>query len=136
MRFTRAQGKRSSSYGMTETGMNTSNPLSARDLPARRKALPGVSIGSSTTERRRMRAQEVGNSGQGSERFAAIWRMGKDARGFSSDGYFKTGDLAVDDRALPAHRWPGTDLIISGGPMSSEGSRGPDRRHRRCRRKR
>jgi malonyl-CoA/methylmalonyl-CoA synthetase len=118
-------------YGMSETGMLTSNPYDS-DLGPRLgstvgQALPGVNV-------RVMRADgsacDVGEVGEvqvkGPNVFAGYWRMPeKTLEEFTSDGWFKTGDLG---------RWGGVtpqgqpipdsylsivgrskDLIISGG---------------------
>jgi len=106
-------------YGMTETGILTSNPL---EFSRRRGgdigfALPGVEL------RVRSAAGETmapGESGvlevRGRGVFNGYWRMEKSEKDFTPDGFFRTGDLAtitVDGRVTLMGR--AKDLIISGG---------------------
>ncbi len=113
-------------YGMTETGMNTSNPLEgARIAGTVGVPLPG------TTVRVRTEAGEICAEGtqtgadseiggievKGANIFPGYWRMPeKNAEEFTADGFFKTGDMG---------RWLANgylqivgrekDLIITGG---------------------
>ena len=106
-------------YGLTETGMNTANPLDGERVAGSvGPPLPGVSV------------RIVDNSGnpcapgvvgavqvKGPNVFRGYWRMpDKTQEDFTADGYFRTGDmgewlpngyLKISGRAK--------DLIISGG---------------------
>ena len=104
---------------MTETGMNTSNPLDGERIAGTvGPPLPGVSVrvvdadGAAVRGRRGRR-----HRGQGPERFAGYWRMpDKTREEFTADGYFRTGDMG---EILPNGylRIVGRakDLIITGG---------------------
>jgi malonyl-CoA/methylmalonyl-CoA synthetase len=105
-------------YGMTETGMNTSNPLDGeRRCGSVGLALPGISV--------RVAADgaicapgAVGDiEVKGPNVFSGYWRMPDRTREeFTDDGYFRTGDVGemAADRYL---RIVGRakDLIITGG---------------------
>lgn len=98
-------------YGMTETGMITSNPYDGERVAGSvGYALPGVSV--------RIRGEQPGViEVKGPNVFRGYWRMPeKTAEDFTEDGYFVTGDLgtmAVDGRISIVGR--AKDLIISGG---------------------
>jgi malonyl-CoA/methylmalonyl-CoA synthetase len=105
-------------YGMTETGMNTSNPLDGeRRCGSVGRALPGVRVrvtgedGAATTEQ--VGAIEV----KGPNVFAGYWRMPeKTQEGFTADGFFRTGDMgrmSADGYLTIVGR--AKDLIITGG---------------------
>ena len=76
-------------YGMSETGMNTSNPLDGERIAGTvGPPLPGVSV------------RIAGDAGvgeieiKGPNVFAGYWRMPEKTRDeFTSDGYFRTGDM-------------------------------------------
>ena len=96
-------------YGMSEAGMITSNPLEGERIAGSVGfPLPGVSL----------RLSEAGGIEiRGPNVFRGYWRMPeKTAEEFTSDGWFKTGDIG---RADPDGRvWitgRAKDLIISGG---------------------
>ena len=106
-------------YGMSETGMNTSNPVHGpRKAGTVGLPLPGVDCrivgddGSTLTP---------GLTGQlelkGPNVFKGYWRMPeKTAEEFSADGYFRTGDLAMEDEEqYISIVGRDKDLIISGG---------------------
>jgi malonyl-CoA/methylmalonyl-CoA synthetase len=111
-------------YGMTETGMNLSNPLAGPRLPGTvGTPLPGVSI-------RIVDRQDVdlpaGAEGDllvaGSNVFAGYWRSPeKTAESFVHDGlgrrWFRTGDLAREDAANGYVTLLGRsrELILTGG---------------------
>lgn len=111
-------------YGMSETGMNVSNPLHGR-----RKAgtvgmpLPGVSVKIAGSDGKEAPTNAVGElQVKGPNVFAGYWRPASapasaTADGdFTEDGYFRTGDLARRDEdgyIVIAGRLK--DLIISGG---------------------
>jgi len=106
-------------YGMTETGMNTSNPLDGERLAGTvGPPLPGVSIrivgaDGAPCGRGDIGAIEV----KGPNVFAGYWRMPEKTREeFTADGYFKTGDVGCWSpegyvRIVGREK----DLIISGG---------------------
>ena len=107
-------------YGMTETGMNTSNPYDGErvggtvGLP-----LPGISVriaDPSTGDL--LGADEIGMiEVKGPNVFAGYWRMPEKTNAeFRDEGYFITGDLGkIDARGYVHIVGRGKDLIISGG---------------------
>ena len=106
-------------YGMTETGMNTSNPLDGPRLAGTvGPPLPGVSIRIVDDSGADCAPGAVGAiEVKGPNVFSGYWRMPEKTRDeFSADGYFKTGDLGswTTERYV---RIVGRakDLIISGG---------------------
>jgi len=105
-------------YGMSETIMNISNPYLGERRPGSvGLPLPGVSVRLLDPEGR---AVEDGETGEvflkGPNIFAGYWRREDATRAAFSDGYFRTGDLAVRSRdgyyTLCGRK---SDLIISGG---------------------
>jgi malonyl-CoA/methylmalonyl-CoA synthetase len=97
-------------YGMTETMMNLSNPYVGERRPGTvGMPLPGVSVRLSN-----------GDSGEvllkGPNVFAGYWRREQATRDAFSDGWFRTGDLAVRSAdgyyTLQGRK---SDLIISAG---------------------
>jgi malonyl-CoA/methylmalonyl-CoA synthetase len=107
-------------YGMTETGMNTSNPYDgARIAGTVGPPLPGVALRIYDPETGRPMAQgEIGMiEVKGPNVFVGYWRMPeKTAAEFRADGYFITGDLGIiDDAGYVQIVGRGKDLIISGG---------------------
>ncbi|HKE41938.1 MAG TPA: malonyl-CoA synthase [Casimicrobiaceae bacterium] len=106
-------------YGMTETGMNTSNPLAGERIAgAVGPPLPGVSVRIMGEEGTVCAAGVVGAiQVKGPNVFAGYWRMPEKTREeFTADGYFRTGDLG---ELLPNGYVKivarAKDLIISGG---------------------
>jgi len=106
-------------YGMTETGMNTSNPLDGARKPGTvGPPLPGVQV---RIVDREDRAVPEGETGQllvkGENVFRGYWRLpDKTAEEFTADGYFRTGDLArMDADGYVSIVGRAKDLIISGG---------------------
>lgn len=106
-------------YGMTETGMNTSNPLDGPRRPGTvGKPLPGVSTRIVNDRDQPLPAGEVGQlQVKGDNVFKGYWHLPeKTAAEFTADGYFRTGDLArMDDDGYVAIVGRTKDLIISGG---------------------
>jgi len=106
-------------YGMTETGMNTSNPLDGERKPGTvGPPLPGVQTRIVDTEDREVPAGETGQLlVKGENVFKGYWRLpDKTAEEFTQDGYFRTGDLArVDADGYVSIVGRAKDLIISGG---------------------
>ncbi len=106
-------------YGMTETGMNTSNPLAGeRRGGTVGPALPGVDLRIVDSEGAACAPGAVGAiQVRGPNVFAGYWRMPERTREeFTADGFFRTGDMGQ----LSADRYVtivgrAKDLIISGG---------------------
>ncbi len=106
-------------YGMTETGMNTSNPLDGeRRAGTVGPALPGVTLRTVDTAGREVATGEVGElQVKGDNVFKGYWRQpDKTREEFTADGFFRTGDLARRDAdGYVAIVGRAKDLIISGG---------------------
>ncbi len=107
-------------YGMTETGMNTSNPYDgARVAGTVGPPLPDVSLRISDPDTGAAMADgEIGMiEVRGPNVFAGYWRMPeKTAAEFKPGGWFITGDLGKIDETGYVHIvGRGKDLIISGG---------------------
>jgi malonyl-CoA/methylmalonyl-CoA synthetase len=106
-------------YGMTETGMNTSNPLDGeRRCGSVGVALPGVSVRVVGADGATCSPGAVGDiEVKGPNVFSGYWRMPDRTREeFTDDGYFRTGDVG----AMAADRYlrivgRAKDLIITGG---------------------
>jgi len=106
-------------YGMTETGMNTANPLNGDRIPGTvGPPLPGVSMRVVDADERPCEPGAVGNiEVKGPNVFRGYWRMPEKTReAFSADGYFRTGDIG---EWLPNGYLKlvgrAKDLIITGG---------------------
>ena len=106
-------------YGMTETGMNTSNPLDGPRVPETvGPPLAGVSVRIVSHDDRDLPAGEVGQLlVKGPNVFKGYWRQpDKTAEAFTADGWFRTGDLARRDaNGYVAIVGRIKDLIITGG---------------------
>lgn len=106
-------------YGMTETGMITSNPLIGDRLPATvGYPLPGVQVRVANENGDVLAAQEIGVLEViGPNVFSGYWRMPeKTASEFREDGWFITGDVAkMDDDGRVSIVGRAKDMIISGG---------------------
>lgn len=107
-------------YGMTETGMNCSNPLNGeRRIGSVGPPLPGVEVRIVGAESREV--LPIGEIGEveirGPNVFKGYWRQAdKTAESFSSDGWFKTGDLGfLEPDGYVTLCGRSKDLIISGG---------------------
>lgn len=108
-------------YGMTETGMNTTNPYDGgqRKPGTVGKPLPGTEI--RVVDRETGRALPDGEVGivevRGPNVFVGYWRMPeKTAAEFRADGYFITGDLGrIDADGYLSIVGRDKDLVISGG---------------------
>ena len=107
-------------YGMTETGMNLSNPLRGeRRVGAVGMPLPGVSArivdpGSGAV----LPDDQVGELQiKGDHVFAGYWKQPeKTAEAFTDDGWLRTGDLALrEPDGYYTLKGRAKDLIISGG---------------------
>ena len=114
-------------YGMSETVMLTSNPYQADSRyqgQSERRAgtvgfpLPGVSLRVCGDDGIALPTGEIGGiQVKGPNVFAGYWRMPeKTAEEFTSDGFFKTGDVGKQDERGYVHIvGRSKDLIISGG---------------------
>ena len=109
-------------YGMSETAMLTSNPYAAKDGERRGGTvgfpLPGVKLRVQDDEGATLPVGDIGGiQVQGPNIFKGYWRMPeKTAEEFTSDGYFKTGDVGkIDERGYVTIVGRSKDLIISGG---------------------
>ena len=106
-------------YGMTETGMITSNPYEGERRPGTvGYALPGISVRIADGEGHELARGEVGGiEVKGPNVFKGYWGMAEETgKAFRPDGFFITGDLGVmenDGRVSIVGR--DKDLIISGG---------------------
>lgn len=107
-------------YGMTETQMNTSNPLDGPRVPGTvGPPLPDVDV--KITDPDTGRALPNGEVGmievRGPNVFKGYWRMpDKTAEELRADGYFITGDLGrIDGSGYVSIVGRSKDLIISGG---------------------
>ena len=106
-------------YGMSETMMNTSNPLDGERVPGTvGYPLPGVDARIVDAEGRELSRGEVGViEVRGPNVFAGYWRMPeKTAEEFRDDGFFITGDLGkMDEDGRVSIVGRAKDLVISGG---------------------
>jgi malonyl-CoA/methylmalonyl-CoA synthetase len=106
-------------YGMTETLMNTSNPLKGPRLPGSvGLPLPGVNIRIVDSSDVPLGPDQVGEiQVKGPNVFAGYWRK-PDMNGtcFTADGFLRTGDLGrIDQKGYLSILGRSKDLIISGG---------------------
>jgi malonyl-CoA/methylmalonyl-CoA synthetase len=109
-------------YGMSETVMLCSNPYHAQHGERRGgtvgKPLPGVQLRIHDEKGQPVRAGEIGGiEVKGPNIFKGYWRMPeKTAEEFTSDLWFKTGDVGkVDEGGCVTIVGRSKDLIISGG---------------------
>ncbi len=106
-------------YGMTETGMNTSNPLNGeRRGGTVGFALPGVQVRVVDDALQPCAAGAVGHiQVNGPNVLPGYWRLPeKNAEEFTADGFFKTGDLGcVDADGYISIVGRSKDLVITGG---------------------
>ncbi len=106
-------------YGMTETGMNTSNPYEgARRAGTVGPPLPDVDL--RITDPVDGAVRKTGEIGmievKGPNVFAGYWRMAEKTAEEFHDGWFVTGDLGfIDDDGYVSIVGREKDLIISGG---------------------
>ncbi|OGO24156.1 MAG: hypothetical protein A2Y54_04160 [Chloroflexi bacterium RBG_16_51_16] len=107
-------------YGMTETGMNTTNPLHGeRRLGSVGKPLPGVEVRiADTTTGGQLIAGSVGEVQlRGANIFKGYWNQPqKSSQAFTPEGWFRTGDLGfLSEDGYLTLVGREKDLIISGG---------------------
>jgi malonyl-CoA/methylmalonyl-CoA synthetase len=106
-------------YGMSETIINTTNPLVGERVPGTVGfALPGVEVRIADANGAELPRGEIGMiEVRGGNVFSGYWRMPERTREeIRPDGFFITGDLgtmAADARVSIVGR--GKDLVISGG---------------------
>jgi malonyl-CoA/methylmalonyl-CoA synthetase len=106
-------------YGMTETNMNTSNPLNGERKPGTvGPALAGVELRITGDDGQAVTSGEIGHIQVcGPNVFAGYWQMPeKTAEDFTGDGYFNTGDMGrIDAEGYVSIVGRNKDLIITGG---------------------
>jgi len=107
-------------YGMTETGMNCSNPLQGeRRIGSVGLPLPGVEVRIVNSETEEVLPDgEIGDVQlRGPNVFKGYWRQpDKTSASFSANGWFKTGDLGFREKdGYITLCGRSKDLIISGG---------------------
>lgn len=106
-------------YGMTETGMNTSNPLDGERIAGTVGfPLPGVEARVCDENGKLLGPGEIGViEVRGPNVFLGYWRMPeKTVAEFRPDGFFITGDVGkIDERGYIHIVGRAKDLIISGG---------------------
>ncbi|NMZ75889.1 malonyl-CoA synthase [Pseudomonas nitroreducens] len=109
-------------YGMTETGMNTSNPLDGERIAGTVGfPLPGVELRITDPSQSEPAPLPQGEPGmievRGPNVFQGYWRMPeKTADELRADGYFMTGDIGfIDDKGYVQIVGRNKDMIISGG---------------------
>ena len=106
-------------YGMTETNMNTSNPLNGeRRGGTVGVPLPGVEVRIADDNDQPLAYGEIGSlQVRGENVFKGYWKMpDKTAEDFTVDGYFNTGDkgqMSADGYVAIVGR--AKDMVISGG---------------------
>ncbi len=106
-------------YGMTETNMNSSNPLHGVRKPGTvGLPLPGVEIRITDDTGESVRGGEVGNlQVRGENVFKGYWKLPeKTAEDIAADGWFNTGDQGqIDDDGYVSIVGRAKDMVISGG---------------------
>jgi malonyl-CoA/methylmalonyl-CoA synthetase len=106
-------------YGMTETGMNTSNPYEGERIAGTVGfPLPGVSV--RVVDPESGAALAAGAIGMievaGPNVFSGYWRMPEKTAAEFRDGWFVTGDLGlIDAKGYVQIVGRGKDLVITGG---------------------
>jgi malonyl-CoA/methylmalonyl-CoA synthetase len=106
-------------YGMSETIINTTNPLDGERVPATVGfALPGLELRIADEQGQELPTGAVGAiEVRGPSVFSGYWRMpDKTAEEIRPDGFFITGDLGiVDEHGRVSIVGRAKDLVISGG---------------------
>lgn len=106
-------------YGMTETNMNTSNPLHGERKPGTvGPPLPGVEVRVVDDAGDELPTDEIGNlQVRGPNVFVGYWQMpDKTAEDFTDDGFFNTGDKGlIDEEGYVSIVGRAKDLVITGG---------------------
>ncbi|MGH6992516.1 MAG: AMP-binding protein, partial [Caulobacteraceae bacterium] len=106
-------------YGLTETGMNASNPYDGERVAGTvGPPLPGVELRIVGEDGAELRSGEVGMvEVKGPNVFSGYWRDPEKSRAaFTADGFFITGDLGrLDEAGYLSIVGRAKDLVISGG---------------------
>jgi malonyl-CoA/methylmalonyl-CoA synthetase len=106
-------------YGMTETNMNTSNPLDGeRKAGTVGPPLAGVEVCIVDDGGKLLDAGEIGNlQVRGPNVFIGYWNMpDKTAEDFTADGFFNTGDKGcIDEDGYVSIVGRAKDMVITGG---------------------
>lgn len=106
-------------YGMTETGINTSNPLNGvRKIGSVGLPLSSVNVRVVNDQNESIKCGNIGHIQiKGDNLFKGYWGLPeKNREEFTDDGFFKTGDLGVlDTNNYLTIVGRSKDLIISGG---------------------
>ncbi len=106
-------------YGMTETNMNSSNPLDGERKPGTvGPPLPGVEIRIVDSDGNTVATDEIGDlQVRGPNVFVGYWKMpDKTAEDFSEDGFFNTGDKGrIDEDGYVSIVGREKDMVITGG---------------------
>jgi malonyl-CoA/methylmalonyl-CoA synthetase len=106
-------------YGMTETNMNTSNPLNGERIPGTvGLPLPGVLVRVVGECGKELSVDQIGDlQVKGNNVFKGYWRMPeKTSEDFTHDGFFNTGDKAlIDANGYVSIVGRSKDLVITGG---------------------
>ena len=106
-------------YGMTETGMNTSNPLNGERLAGTvGLPLPGVEVRIVDSDNNIVAGDNIGVlQVKGDNVFKGYWRMPeKTAEEFTADGFFITGDMAkYNAQGYISIIGRNKDMVITGG---------------------
>ncbi len=106
-------------YGMTETNMNTSNPLDGERKPGTvGPPLPGVEARVVDDAGSQLATDEIGNlQVRGPNVFKGYWRLPeKTAEDFTADGFFNTGDKGrIDEDGYVSIVGRAKDMVITGG---------------------
>jgi malonyl-CoA/methylmalonyl-CoA synthetase len=106
-------------YGMTETNMNTSNPLDGERRPGTvGYPLPGIQVRIVDESGNALPVNEIGDlQVKGSNVFVGYWRLpDKTSEDFTTDGFFNTGDKGIiDAEGYVSIVGRAKDMVISGG---------------------
>ncbi len=106
-------------YGMTETGINASNPLQGERIPLSvGLPLPGVNIRIADDEDIDLGLNQIGHiQVRGDNVFSGYWQKESFRQDyFTKDNYFRTGDIGViKENGYLSILDRSKDLIISGG---------------------
>jgi malonyl-CoA/methylmalonyl-CoA synthetase len=106
-------------YGMTETNMNTSNPLHGERRPGTvGPPLPGIEVRVVDAAGKVLGTGKIGQlQVRGPNVFVGYWRMPeKTAEDFTSEVFFNTGDIArIDDDGYVSIVGRAKDVVITGG---------------------
>jgi malonyl-CoA/methylmalonyl-CoA synthetase len=106
-------------YGLTETNMNTSNPLDGERRPGTvGPPLPGVEVRICDDHGEPIASGEIGNiEVRGPNVFIGYWKLpDKTAEDFRQDGFFNTGDKGlIDADGYVSIVGRAKDIVITGG---------------------